>query len=79
MANVMAKEGYLKAGYQYIIIDDCWLAPDRDAKGRLQPDPARFPSGIKALADFVSFFGTFCNHPFKTGMGEMYSCFKMLF
>jgi len=56
MANLMVKEGYLKAGYEYIIIDDCWLAPERDGKGRLQPDPERFPSGIKTLADYVSTF-----------------------
>ena len=53
MANIMAKEGYLQAGYQYIIIDDCWLASERDLNGLLQPDPDRFPSGIAALADYV--------------------------
>jgi hypothetical protein len=44
----------LDAGYEYIIIDDCWLSHERDAQGKLQPDPERFPSGIKALADYVS-------------------------
>jgi hypothetical protein len=34
-------------------LDDCWLAKERDANGRLQPDPVRFPSGIKALADYI--------------------------
>ena len=51
----MVKKGYLDAGYEYIIIDDCWLSHERDAEGKLQPDPERFPSGIKALADYVSF------------------------
>ena len=32
---------------------DCWAAKERDANGKLQPDPKRFPSGIKALADYV--------------------------
>jgi hypothetical protein len=50
----MVKRGYLDAGYEYIIIDDCWLSHERDAQGKLQPDPDRFPSGIKALADYVS-------------------------
>jgi hypothetical protein len=50
----MVKRGYLDAGYEYIIIDDCWLSHERDAQGKLQPDPERFPSGIKALADYVS-------------------------
>lgn len=52
-ADLMVSEGYLDAGYEYIIIDDCWLANERDENGRLQPDPERFPSGIKALADYV--------------------------
>lgn len=56
MADVMVRDGYLAAGYEYVIIDDCWLAKERDATGRLQPDPDRFPNGIKALADYVSFF-----------------------
>ena len=54
MADRMVSDGFLAAGYEYVIIDDCWLARDRDAEGRLQPDPVRFPSGIKALADYVS-------------------------
>lgn len=57
MANLMVKDGYLRSGYQYIIIDDCWLAPERTADGSLQPDPDRFPSGIKALADYVHNLG----------------------
>jgi alpha-galactosidase len=41
------------AGYEYVNIDDCWMAPERDAEGRLQPDPVDFPHGIAALADYV--------------------------
>ena len=52
-ADMLVSEGYLSHGYQYIIVDDCWLATSRDPSGRLQPDPKRFPSGIKALADYV--------------------------
>jgi alpha-galactosidase len=37
----------------YVDIDDCWMARQRDADGRLQADPKRFPSGIKTLADYV--------------------------
>ena len=50
---MMVKKGYLSAGYEYIIVDDCWLAHKRDDGGQLQPDPERFPSGIKSLADHV--------------------------
>ena len=54
MADEMVRGGYLSAGYEYVIIDDCWLAKERDSDGRLQPDPERFPSGIRALADYVN-------------------------
>uniref|UniRef100_A0A8C3D2B8 Alpha-galactosidase n=1 Tax=Cairina moschata TaxID=8855 RepID=A0A8C3D2B8_CAIMO len=53
MADVMAAEGWQDAGYQYLCIDDCWAAPTRDERGRLQADPRRFPGGIRRLADYV--------------------------
>jgi hypothetical protein len=49
----MVSNGYLAAGYQYLALDDCWQAPTRTADGHIQSDPHRFPSGIKALADYV--------------------------
>jgi len=49
----MVEKGFHKAGYEYIIIDDCWLDHKRSPEGKLQPDPKRFPNGIKALADYV--------------------------
>lgn len=54
MADVMVKEGWKEAGYEYVCIDDCWPSRQRDAQGRLQADPKRFPGGIKKLADYVS-------------------------
>ena len=33
---------------------DCWASHNRTADGELQPDPKRFPSGIPALANYVS-------------------------
>ncbi|CAN7938385.1 unnamed protein product [Ixodes hexagonus] len=56
MAEILVSEGYRDAGYVYVNIDDCWSTFDRDANGRLQADPVRFPSGIKHLADFVRVF-----------------------
>ena len=53
MADAMVDGGYRDVGYEYIAIDDCWLAHDRDSQGRLQADTQRFPSGMKALADYV--------------------------
>lgn len=52
MADAMVQSGLAKVGYQYIIIDDCWQI-DRDAEGNILADPLRFPSGIKALAEYV--------------------------
>ncbi|KPJ21661.1 Alpha-N-acetylgalactosaminidase [Papilio machaon] len=52
--DIMVKEGYLAAGYNYIAIDDCWLEKQRDANNRMVADRHRFPSGMKALADYVS-------------------------
>jgi alpha-galactosidase len=52
-ADAMVSSGMAAMGYTYVDIDDCWMAPERDAGGRLQADPQRFPGGIKALADYV--------------------------
>ncbi|MPZ81324.1 MAG: alpha-galactosidase [Actinophytocola sp.] len=56
-ADAMVSSGMADAGYTYVNIDDCWMAPERDAEGRLQADPERFPSGIKAVADYVHALG----------------------
>ncbi|XP_072275134.1 alpha-N-acetylgalactosaminidase [Pyxicephalus adspersus] len=53
IADKMSDSGWRELGYVYISIDDCWSLKNRDSKGRLQPDPERFPSGIKALADYI--------------------------
>ena len=65
MADVMVAQGYRDAGYEYLVIDDCWSLRERDAEGRLVPDPAKFPHGMKAVADYVHSKGL------KFGM---YSC-----
>lgn len=52
MADAMVTSGMKDAGYVYLVIDDCWQI-DRDAQGNILPDPHRFPSGMKALADYV--------------------------
>jgi len=51
-ADAMIASGMRDAGYQYVVIDDCWHGP-RDANGFITADPQKFPSGIKALADYV--------------------------
>ncbi len=52
VADSMASNGMKDAGYHYVIIDDCWPT-DRSADGTIQADSKKFPSGIKALADYV--------------------------
>lgn len=51
-ADAMVSSGMKAAGYTYINIDDCWHG-DRDSLGFIHPDPKRFPSGMKALADYI--------------------------
>jgi alpha-galactosidase len=51
-ADAMVSSGMKDAGYQYIVIDDCWQV-SRDANGNIVSDAKKFPSGIKALADYV--------------------------
>jgi alpha-galactosidase len=51
-ADALVSSGMSEAGYQYIVIDDCWQV-SRDANGNIVSDPVRFHSGIKALADYV--------------------------
>lgn len=53
MADRLVEDGYRDAGYEYVNIDDCWSNKTRDENGNLNPDATRFPSGMKALADYV--------------------------
>ncbi len=64
-ADKMVETGLAAAGYEYIVIDDCWSLKERDENGRLVPDPEKFPHGMKAVADYVHSRGL------KFGM---YSC-----
>ena len=51
-ADAVVSTGMKDAGYQYVNIDDCWQV-SRDDAGNIVADAERFPSGIKALADYV--------------------------
>lgn len=64
-ADVMVESGLKDAGYEYVVIDDCWSLKERDGQGRLVADPAKFPHGMKDLADYIHSKGL------KFGM---YSC-----
>lgn len=52
VADAMVSSGMRDAGYVYVVIDDCWHGP-RDAQGNITADRERFPSGMRALADYV--------------------------
>jgi alpha-galactosidase len=52
IADAMVASGMKDAGYQFVNIDDCWQVA-RDSTGKIVADADRFPSGIKALADYV--------------------------
>jgi alpha-galactosidase len=56
MADAMVASGMRDAGYQYIVIDDCWQV-GRDSAGNIIADPEHFPSGMKALADYIHKLG----------------------
>ncbi|WP_221030456.1 glycoside hydrolase family 27 protein [Actomonas aquatica] len=65
VADAMVANGMRDAGYEYIVLDDTWSLRERDENGSLVADPEKFPSGMKALADYVHERG------FKLGI---YSC-----
>ncbi len=52
IADVMVANGYKDLGYEYIILDDLWQG-GRDENGNVFPDPEKFPSGMKALGDYI--------------------------
>lgn len=55
-ADAMVQNGLRDAGYEYVVIDDCWQV-GRDENGNIIADPERFPNGMKALADYVHSLG----------------------
>ncbi len=52
-ADAIVKSGLRDAGYNYVVIDDTWALPQRDANHRLVADPNKFPHGLKALGDYL--------------------------
>ena len=52
VADKMVESGLRDAGYVYLNLDDCWHGK-RDSLGFITADPVKFPSGIKALADYI--------------------------
>ncbi len=73
MADALVSSGLRQAGYTYVVIDDHWHG-GRDEKGELFPDPNKFPSGMRALADYIHSlglkFGIYSDAGIKTCGGE---------
>jgi alpha-galactosidase len=74
VADAIATNGMKAAGYQYVVIDDCWQV-SRDENGFIVADAQRFPSGMKALADYIHSkglkFGVYSDAGEKTCAGRM--------
>jgi alpha-galactosidase len=51
-ADAMVSSGMRDSGYEYVVVDDCWHG-ERDAQGNITADRERFPSGMRALADYI--------------------------
>jgi alpha-galactosidase len=72
-ADAIVASGMKDAGYQYVVIDDCWQG-QRDAHGDIQPDARRFPGGMKALGDYIHSrglkFGIYSDAGLKTCGGR---------
>ncbi len=56
-ADFFVSSGLKDAGYQYVNIDDCWSLKERGKDGKIVPDPVKFPSGIRGVADYVHAHG----------------------
>ena len=73
VADAIAVNGMKDAGYQFVVIDDCWQV-SRDENGFIVADPQLFPSGMKALADYVHSkglkFGLYSDAGSKTCAGR---------
>jgi alpha-galactosidase len=73
VADAIAANGMKDAGYQYVVIDDCWQVK-RDEQGNIVADPDRFPNGIQGVADYVHSkglkFGIYSDAGTKTCAGR---------
>ncbi len=52
--DALSGSSFSAAGFRFLSLGDCWMSRSRDERGRLQPDPRRFPSGMRDLAAYVS-------------------------
>lgn len=53
IADIMVSSGMRDAGYEYLVIDDAWMASERNEDGQLIADSIKFPGGMKAIGDYI--------------------------
>jgi len=53
IADVMVSSGMRDVGYDYLVIDDAWMAAERDSLGNLIADSKKFPGGMKAIGEYI--------------------------
>jgi alpha-galactosidase len=52
-ADKIVELGLNKLGYVYVNIDDCWMEEDRNSLGKVKPNMTKFPTGMKAVGDYL--------------------------
>ncbi len=52
IADALVSTGLRELGFDHIFIDDAWQG-GRDSRNNLIPDPVKYPSGMKALCEYV--------------------------
>ncbi|GAB2229913.1 hypothetical protein Drorol1_Dr00014169 [Drosera rotundifolia] len=74
-ADALVASGLVELGYSYVNLDDCWGYKRRDSKKNLVGDPKKFPSGMKALGDYIHGlglkFGIYSSAGYQTCSGTM--------
>ena len=55
-ADALVSTGMRDAGYEYVVIDDCWQV-GRDQEGNILADPGRFPQRNQSVGRLHSFQG----------------------
>lgn len=72
-ADKLVELGLKDLGYNYLVIDDCWQASERDANGYIQPDMTKFSNGMKSVGDYLHskglWFGIYSSAGIKTCQG----------
>ncbi|TKY89106.1 hypothetical protein EX895_001637 [Sporisorium graminicola] len=57
-ARAIKSENLDQYGYNYVVIDDCWQADQRDPDTKVLPaNPEKFPNGLKAVVDEIKSMG----------------------